>query len=104
MRTLALGAVVAGACLTATLTLQSDRSERDPALAHAAGSVVAASVPAETAEITPTELTAVVQRYCVVCHNDQLRTGNVSFQSIDIARADEQAPIAERMIRKLRAG
>ena len=49
-------------------------------------------------------LTEVVQRYCVVCHNDPMMTGNVSLQSFDVERAAEWAETAERMIRKLRAG
>lgn len=55
------------------------------------------SVPAAT-------LTEVVQRYCVVCHNDQMMTGNVSMQHFDVERASENPQTAERMIRKLRAG
>src|SRR5262249_11143450 len=49
-------------------------------------------------------LTAVVQQYCVVCHNDQLLTGNVSLQTFDVEKASDKAETAERMIRKLRAG
>src|SRR6185369_15041293 len=48
--------------------------------------------------------TAVVQQYCVVCHNDQLMTGNLSLQTFDVDKAPEKAETAERMIRKLRAG
>jgi hypothetical protein len=103
MRTLALGVIVAGAGLAATLSYQSGRTETQTELAYTAATAAPATAPTH-ADVTPEELTAVVQRYCVVCHNDQLRTGNVSFQGIDIAQADQHAPIAERMIRKLRAG
>ena len=48
-------------------------------------------------------LTAVVQRYCQVCHNEAMLTGNLSLQDFDVARAAEQAETAERLIRKLRA-
>jgi hypothetical protein len=50
------------------------------------------------------DLTAVVQQYCVVCHNDQALTGNLTLQSFDVAAAATEAPVAEKMIRKLRAG
>jgi hypothetical protein len=46
----------------------------------------------------------VVQRTCVVCHNDQALTGNLSLASFDVAAADRNADTAERVIRKLRAG
>jgi hypothetical protein len=45
----------------------------------------------------------VVQRYCVACHNDQLRTGDLSLQRFDVERAADQAETAEKVIRKLRA-
>ncbi len=50
------------------------------------------------------ELTAVVRTYCQICHNDQLLTGNVSFEAFDVEGAADNPEIAERMIRKLRAG
>ncbi|MGH7468640.1 MAG: DUF1592 domain-containing protein [Longimicrobiales bacterium] len=48
-------------------------------------------------------LNSVVQRYCQVCHNDILRTGNLSLQSFDVAAAPARAETAEKMIAKLRA-
>ena len=47
-------------------------------------------------------LTRAVQRVCLVCHNDQLRTGNLSLQGFDVAKASEHAETAEKMIVKLR--
>ena len=45
-----------------------------------------------------------VGRYCFRCHNDRLVTGGLSLESFDVALAEENAEIAEKMIRKLRAG
>jgi cytochrome c5 len=59
---------------------------------------------AGAAAITPEDLTKVVQKTCVVCHNDQLMTGNVSFQHFQVEKANENFVVAEKMIRKLRAG
>ena len=50
------------------------------------------------------ELTAAVRRYCVVCHNDQLRTGDLSLQDFDVADAMSHRESAEKVIRKLRLG
>lgn len=50
------------------------------------------------------ELSDVVQRYCVVCHNDAARTGDLTLQSFDVAAATSQAEVAEKMIVKLRVG
>src|SRR5262245_9960761 len=47
---------------------------------------------------------AVVTRTCVGCHNDRTRSGNLSLASFDVAAAASHRDVAERMIRKLRAG
>ena len=57
----------------------------------------AAPLPAAT-------LTEVVQRYCQVCHNDALLTGNLSLAGFDIDNLDSRAETVEKMILKLRAG
>jgi hypothetical protein len=50
------------------------------------------------------ELNGVIQRSCMICHNDQLRTGNFSLQGFDVAKASDQAENAEKIIRKLLLG
>ena len=47
---------------------------------------------------------ALVADYCVMCHSDEARTAGFSLESFDVGRAEESAPVAEKMIRKLRAG
>ena len=47
---------------------------------------------------------AVVKQYCVTCHNDRAKTGGLSLAAFDVPAAASQAPVAERVIRKLRAG
>ncbi len=46
----------------------------------------------------------VVQQYCVRCHNERRLLGNLSLESFDAADPSANAPVAEKMIRKLRAG
>ena len=50
------------------------------------------------------ELTGVVRRYCVVCHNERIRSGNLTLRDFAVDAAHERAETAEKMIRKLRAG
>ena len=50
------------------------------------------------------ELTGVVRRYCVVCHNARLMNGNLTLAEFAVDAAHERAETAEKMIRKLRAG
>ncbi|MSR35992.1 MAG: DUF1592 domain-containing protein, partial [Gemmatimonadetes bacterium] len=54
--------------------------------------------------LTSAELNGVIQKYCQVCHNDQLLTGNMSLQGFDVGNPMAKAPLAEKMIQKLRAG
>ncbi|MDH3731952.1 MAG: DUF1592 domain-containing protein [Gemmatimonadota bacterium] len=54
-----------------------------------------------TAEI---DLNEVVQGVCVRCHNDDRLRGNLSLEEFDAHRPDEYGEVAEKMIRKLRAG
>ncbi len=48
--------------------------------------------------------TALVKQYCTSCHNDTLKSGGLSLASFDAAQAPRRAAVAEKMIRKLRAG
>ncbi len=50
------------------------------------------------------EANRVVQGTCVACHNDRALRGNLSLERFDVTRAAEHAEVAERMVRKLRAG
>jgi hypothetical protein len=47
---------------------------------------------------------ATLDQYCVTCHNDRLKTSNLSLEHLDLATAGEHPEIWERVVRKLRAG
>ena len=42
--------------------------------------------------------------YCSSCHHDGKKSGGVSFETFDAAKAAENADLSERMIKKLRTG
>jgi len=46
---------------------------------------------------------ALLDKYCVACHSDKLRTSGLSLQSADLAKVPENAEVWEKVIRKLRA-
>ncbi|HEX4915260.1 MAG TPA: DUF1592 domain-containing protein [Vicinamibacterales bacterium] len=54
--------------------------------------------------MAPAEQTALVKQYCATCHNDRSKAGQLSLQSFDAAKLEEHGELAEKMIRKLRAG
>jgi len=47
---------------------------------------------------------ALLDRYCVTCHNDRLKTANLSLQTLDLTTVAQRADVWEKVIRKLRAG
>jgi Protein of unknown function (DUF1592)/Protein of unknown function (DUF1588)/Protein of unknown function (DUF1587)/Protein of unknown function (DUF1595)/Protein of unknown function (DUF1585) len=47
---------------------------------------------------------ALLNRYCVTCHSDALKTGGLTLARIDIDHAGVDAEVWERVFRKLRAG
>ena len=47
---------------------------------------------------------AVVDETCRRCHNDRARYGNLSLDRFEVARAGEDHPLAEKIIRKVRTG
>jgi hypothetical protein len=48
--------------------------------------------------------TALLSKYCVGCHNDKLKSGGMSLKSLDLEHVSQNAPLGEKVIRKLRAG
>jgi hypothetical protein len=44
-----------------------------------------------------------VDRYCVSCHNDRLKTSGLSLEKLDISKADSSPDVWENVARKLQA-
>src|SRR5262245_1349030 len=47
---------------------------------------------------------ALVAQYCATCHNDKTRSGGMTLTSLNLAHPDQNPELAEKVIRKLRAG
>ena len=47
---------------------------------------------------------ALLERYCVTCHNDNLRTAGFSLESLDLGNMSADAAAWEKVVLKLRAG
>lgn len=43
-----------------------------------------------------------LDKYCVTCHNDKLKTGGLTLQSADLAKVPENAELWEKVIKKVR--
>ena len=62
-----------------------------------------AQSPGPASESAATER-AVVNKYCVGCHNAKLKTANLLLDQLDLAHLGDHAEIGEKVVRKLRAG
>jgi mono/diheme cytochrome c family protein len=86
-------AFLIGGCIAAGLS--SDRvSAQQTRPARAAVSAPLGSTP----------LQAVLDEFCVTCHNQTLRTAGLALDSLDVAKPGARPDVWERVIAKLRAG
>ena len=59
---------------------------------------------AGSAAISPSPIAsqqAVLNRYCLSCHNDKMKTGGLSLSGADIANLAAQSDVWEKVVRKL---
>ena len=47
---------------------------------------------------------ALLDKYCVTCHNARLKTANLTFDTMDLAHLSNDGAVWERAVRKLRGG
>src|SRR6058998_2321210 len=69
------------------------------------GQAVGAQRPPENSATTAATERAVLDQYCVTCHNDRTRRANLSLEKLDLStHVTENPQFWEKVIRKLRAG
>lgn len=47
-------------------------------------------------------LQRIIDRYCITCHNEELKTGSLRLDNVDLARVAENGELWEKVIHKLR--
>jgi mono/diheme cytochrome c family protein len=73
-------------------------------VAQAAGPTAGAGPGAKADTAGPAEHAATVNKYCVTCHSDRLKTGGLTLAGADLVHVSEHADTWEKVIRKLRTG
>jgi len=74
-------------------------------LSSSSGHLGAAGAPQQAPSSSPTTpQRALLDQYCVGCHNQRSKTANVMFDTMDLANLSKDATIWERAVRKLRGG
>ena len=92
-------ALVTGSALTLTLTAAPVTNAQSPAIPQTANRVVSQAQGPMSAKAQ----TALVQQYCVGCHDEAQKPGGLSLESFD-GTAHLAANIAAMMVQKLKAG
>ena len=70
----------------------------------AVGAEAQQPAPAKPAAAVANPNQALIDRYCVTCHNQRLKTAKVEFDALELAHPEKNTVVWERAIRKLRAG
>ena len=111
-RVLATGCVVVISVALVSVALvsgQSDQTTREPKpagkpVARAQSEAPVPKVPSPAGIQDAATERALVDQYCVVCHNAKLKTANLLLDELDLAHLGAHAEIGEKVVRKLRAG
>ena len=69
-----------------------------------ARSAVSPQAPAASAAAAEPAPRAVLQQYCIGCHNQRAKVGGLALDSLDMAHVGANADVWEQVVRKLRTG
>ena len=69
----------------------------------AAHGTAAAQPAADQMPVSADHYGTVVERYCVSCHNERLRTANLNLEQVDPANVADGAEVWEKVLQKLQA-
>jgi mono/diheme cytochrome c family protein len=58
----------------------------------------------QAAAATAADIQPILSRYCLTCHNQRLQTGGLMLDTLDLATVPRDAPVWEKVVRKVRAG
>jgi len=98
-------AVTAAVAIAATVPGRAE----SPFSSHSSTSGTAARArlsPVHSASpaLSAVEARAVIEQYCLTCHDDDKKKGELSLETFDPAKVEARADVGEKMIKKLRAG
>jgi cytochrome c553 len=102
MKRFPVTALVAGSLVLAVCVGIAANSGFQPAVPRAVGPPAPApTTQAATASPTPNDT---IKTFCIGCHNDKVKRGELSLASFEVSKAAQHAEVAEKIVRKLRTG
>src|SRR5215510_42885 len=63
-----------------------------------------AARPQQSTSASAAAQRALLDQYCVTCHNDKTKRANLTLENLDLTTAGDHPELWEKVIRKLRAG
>jgi mono/diheme cytochrome c family protein len=75
------------------------------AVVHARGpQAPSTAAPPAAKTAAPASPRAILDTYCVTCHNQRLKTADLALDTLDLARVADHAEVWEKVVRKVRVG
>src|SRR5262245_48354780 len=74
------------------------------ALISYSSTALRAQQPSNTIASCPAEYQALINQYCVTCHNQRAKTAGLMLDTMNLAEVGKDAKIWEEAVRKLRGG
>jgi mono/diheme cytochrome c family protein len=108
-----LGLVIADTLRTDAQSSQDSRTAAssnqapgpsDRTVAPSSSQTIAPSAPRPVAPQAASPQQALINQYCIACHNDRLKSGGLTLTALNLDDPHQSAEIGEKVIRKLRGG
>src|SRR5262245_45322178 len=99
-RTFAIGTALLSLFAAGSIELAQQQQPAKPVPAKTA----AAPRPATPSVMSVEAQTELTKKYCVGCHNDKNKSGNMSLAELDLTHPEKNPVLAEKVIRKVRVG
>jgi hypothetical protein len=98
------GAAILAVWATAVVTVAQPQLRSANAAARSASPSEPPARAASKALLSPSAQRTVINDFCVTCHDSDKEKGGLTLEKFDPAQPQKNAEVAEKMIRKLRAG
>ena len=92
--------VIGTACVVVAITSDVQVTGAAPQASRA----VPPQAPVPSAVAADPALGAMLQQYCITCHNQRARVGGLALDTLDLAQVGERPDVWEQVVRKLRTG
>ncbi|MCH8208542.1 MAG: hypothetical protein IIA62_05760, partial [Nitrospinae bacterium] len=92
--------VIGTACVVVAITSDVQVTGAAPQASPA----VPPQAPAPSAVAADPALGAMLQQYCITCHNQRARVGGLALDTLELAQVGERPDVWEQVVRKLRTG